>query len=564
MDTSSYATRAILRQDHAKALGAFYTDARAAEFIAWWAIRSPQDTVMDPSFGAGVFLEAACRRTIELGGRPAHSVFGVEIDPRVHSQVSRQLRTQYQLVPRNLLLKDFFELDSPPTQALDAVIGNPPFIRYQRFSGDTRKRALNRARESGVPLSNLTSSWAPFVIHAVSMIRPGGRLAMVVPFEIGHAAYARPVLEYILKSFGAVTLLTFHERLFPELNEDTMLLLGEGKGSTSTELLWREVPGPDHLPQIQRTETLPLHATIGIDGAPLSEGRSRLIEYFIPSRARELYRALRHTAATHSLGELADVGIGYVTGDNGFFHLSPQEVGLWNIPGTFLRPAVKRGRALRGLRFTYEDLLQSLDSGEAAYLLYIPPGAELPESVQRYLTDGEHRGVDEAYKCRSRSPWYSVPHVHEPQAFLSYMSGTTPRLVANDAGAVAPNTLHVVRIRLQNSVTADILSALWQTSLTQLSVEIEGHALGGGMLKLEPTEAENVVVPRCQLPNGSLMELAAELDAMIRSNENVAARARADKVLLQDAMGLTASECELLESAARILRARRQKRTSRG
>jgi len=37
-----------------------------------------------------------------------------------------------------------------------------------------------------------------------------------------------------------------------------------------------------------------------------------------------------------------------------------------------------------------------------------------------------------------------------------------------------------------------MLAALWQTLLTRLSAEIEGHALGGGMLKIEPSEAINL------------------------------------------------------------------------
>ncbi|MBI4491562.1 MAG: hypothetical protein HY690_02070 [Chloroflexi bacterium] len=41
-----------------------------------------------------------------------------------------------------------------------------------------------------------------------------------------------------------------------------------------------------------------------------------------------------------------------------------------------------------------------------------------------------------------REPWYAVPHVHEAGGFLTAMSGSVPKLVANEAGAVAPNTLH--------------------------------------------------------------------------------------------------------------------------
>ena len=122
----------------------------------------------------------------------------------------------------------------------------------------------------------------------------------------------------------------------------------------------------------------------------------------------------------------------------------------------------------------------------------------MPKCVRDYLDRGEAEGIEKAYKCRMRSPWYSVPHVYKPDAFLTYMSGFTPRLVANDADAFAPNSLHVLRLHGTPEMTSDVIAALWQTSLTRLSVEIEGHALGGGMLKLEPTEARTFLfrVPR--------------------------------------------------------------------
>jgi hypothetical protein len=44
-----------------------------------------------------------------------------------------------------------------------------------------------------------------------------------------------------------------------------------------------------------------------------------------------------------------------------------------------------------------------------------------------------------------------------------------------------------------------MLNALWDNPFIQLSCEIEGHSLGGGMLKLEPREAAQIVLPATQL-----------------------------------------------------------------
>ena len=107
------AARPTLVRPDAKAMGAFYTDAGVADFLARWAIRSPHDTVLDPSFGDGVFLRAACARLRQLGGQPAVQVFGAEISPEVHAQVVGALSAEWGIRRENLLLSDFFDLRNP-------------------------------------------------------------------------------------------------------------------------------------------------------------------------------------------------------------------------------------------------------------------------------------------------------------------------------------------------------------------------------------------------------------------------------------------------------------------
>ena len=80
-----------------------------------------------------------------------------------------------------------------------------------------------------------------------------------------------------------------------------------------------------------------------------------------------------------------------------------------------------------------------------------------------------------------------------PDLFLSYMSGDGPALVENRAQCTCTNAVHGVRLN-GGGVTASRLRRRWATTLTSLSCEIEGHPLGGGVLKLEPREALNVLV----------------------------------------------------------------------
>ena len=66
-----------------------------------------------------------------------------------------------------------------------------------------RKRALRLYAGPGAEFSGLTASWASFLVAAASLLKPGGRMAFVVPAAIGHAPYAAPLLDYLVGHFTA-------------------------------------------------------------------------------------------------------------------------------------------------------------------------------------------------------------------------------------------------------------------------------------------------------------------------------------------------------------------------
>ena len=174
-----------------KARGAFFTPAPIAEFLAAWAIAdNPRATILDPTCGEAAFLKAAGTTLKQMGadGRDlAEQVFGVDVHPESLDEAARLLNADG--LHANLIAQDFFALPSPsqPGASLplfDAVVGNPPFIRYQEHSGAVRHRAAQAALAQGVRLSGLASSWAALVVHACSFLKPGGRLAMVLPAEL--------------------------------------------------------------------------------------------------------------------------------------------------------------------------------------------------------------------------------------------------------------------------------------------------------------------------------------------------------------------------------------------
>jgi len=83
-----------------KRLGAFYTPVPMAHFIVGWAVRSPDETIMDPGCGEAIFMLEAYRRLLALGASPAQAIsqiHGVEIDQLAYEKASRLSRSKFRI-----------------------------------------------------------------------------------------------------------------------------------------------------------------------------------------------------------------------------------------------------------------------------------------------------------------------------------------------------------------------------------------------------------------------------------------------------------------------------------
>jgi adenine-specific DNA-methyltransferase len=456
-----------------KVNGAYYTPDDVAWSLTRWAIRSDDDRLLDPACGDGRFI---------AGHRNS-----VGVDQNLGAVAEATKRAPHAVLHH----ADFFEWAASTTERFDCATGNPPFIRYQNFKGATRERALSLCAELGVTFSGLTSSWAPFLVAAASLLRPNGRMAFVVPAEIGHAPYAAPLLEYLVDHFGIVHVTAIRTKLFPDLSEDCWLLYASGFGEAAREIQFTALDRfyPCSVPPLPQVDVSLIEWR--------NLWRRRLRPFLLSSSARELYQGFAARHDTTRFGELASIGIGYVSGGNDFFHLRPSQAADLDIPAAFLKPSVRNGRLLTSSSLTAETVTEWKREDQPLLLLHIPKTVgNLPQPVQRYLDCEEGMKVSKSYKCRNRHPWYSVPDVHVPDFFLTYLSGRSANLVHNAARLTCTNALHYVRLKRHESASS--VAAAWQTSITRLSCEIEGHPLGGGVLKLEPREATAVLLPsRC-------------------------------------------------------------------
>ena len=476
------------RVTKAKRHGQFFTPPQVAATLVRWAIRSSTDRLLDPACGDGEFLSAH------------EYAVGCELDAE-HAATARS-RAPAALVHGG----DFFAWADETQERFEAIVGNPPFIRYQGFSGDIRARALRQARKFGANLSALTSSWAPFVAGSALLLKPGGRIAFVVPAEIGHASYAVPLIEALCASFGEVVIVAVRKKIFPALAEDAWILYASGYGASCEGV--RLVP-------VDRFETgsgLP-HGGRFVTVADLRGVRGRLRRWLLPGDVLSVYETLERTSGARRLGEIASVSIGYVSGANDFFHFRRSAAKRARIDDRFLTATVRRGGSLPpGEVLTQRQVRKWISDDEPVLLLRLTSEARLPKPVRQYLDSAAGLEAREAYKCRVRDPWYCVPDVKIPDGFLSVMSGEMPHLIRNAAGCAGTNSVHVVNVKPGESFRQ--IQAGFDSSLTRLSCELEGHPLGGGLLKMEPREAQRLLIPGHER-SADLLRAEAHLQAGI-------------------------------------------------
>jgi len=541
--------------DVRKARGAFFTPAQIAQYLARWAVRSPNDRVLEPSAGDAAFLVAATHRLRELGADPAArpSVDGVEIHA-ASAAVARARVNEAGGRPR-IRVGDFFEVD--PRPGYTAVIGNPPYIRYQDFRGDLRAMSRMAALRGGVALSALASSWAAFTVHAAQFLRDGGRLALVLPGELLSVNYAGPIRGFLFERFRSIELVLFDEQVFPEVEADVVLLLADGynQGPSAHVTLRRA--------QNAKSLSAPLPEEHWVPDDPSGKWVSGLIGGG-PVDCLQSIVGAGHFA---TLDQWGDTTLGMVTGNNGYFVLSRtrvRELGLR--PTDVIRLSPPGSSHLRGLVLSNEALARLESVGKAVYLFR--PSGDLSPAAKRYVAFGREAGTHTAYKCRVRSPWYLVPLLKPADLLLTCMNADTPRLVTNRAKAHHLNSVHGVYLRQDlRRAGKDLLPLAALNSATLLSAEIVGRSYGGGILKIEPREADRWLVPSpsfIESRANALRAVRRRVADLLRRGQLMSAVALVDEALALDGCVGSVEELRSMQAARDSLAMRRMTRSRSG
>lgn len=535
----------MLNETAEKLRGGYYTPSDLALFLARWVAQGSPQAVLEPSCGDGAFLEA-----LALSGIGSAQIAALELN--VLEAAKASARAQTLGIGATVLNQDFLgwalrEMRGG-SQRFDGVVGNPPFVRYQYLPPNFQVVAEQIFAALGCRFTKHTNAWVPFVLASMALLRPGGRLAMVVPAEIIHVLHAQSLRTFLGETCRKLVIVDPEEIWFEDTLQGAVLLMAEKKqvsSDCSDGLGLVQVRGRSFL----NKDPADLFANaLAINGRTVEGKWTRA---FLDVGVRGLLDELEDLPTVHRFKEVADVDVGIVTGANKFFLVSDETVETYGLE-EWAHPMFGRSEHCPGVIY---DAMQHKANGKAGLpsnFLWFPDAASgRNRKVAAYVRMGEEQQLHTRYKCRIRKPWFTVPSVHSTEIGMLKRSHNAPRLILNEADAYTTDTAY--RIRSHGTRPATLVGA-FVNPLTALSAELEGRTYGGGVLELVPSEIERLLVP---LPPDATVDVRV-LDRAVRTSptENVLAGYGCE---ILKATGLSQAQCDALVGAWGQLKNRRQR-----
>lgn len=581
-----------LSDDQQTASGHFATEPAVATALCRWAIQPRDDRVprvLDPATGSGVFTLAAHDRLATIA--PDHAptarlqrVVGVDTDPVALALTAHRLLAAVDSDPATLHLyeTDFFDCEPGSGESctvtadgvtigqFDAVVGNPPYIRQETVETERLRQHLTVFGPDGETpyadgdraLSRRSDAYVYFVTHATQFLRPGGRLAVVIPAKWLTARYGRSFQQFLFDHYRVTAIVGFGARVFDDALVDTVLLLAqrcdreETRRSTPVRFcrLDEQVRVETLISTIERADPLDGESmrieddairTVTVRQGILAETPTSKQTPYLD--APEPFLRLLAGETLTRLGAFTTVSRGVMTGANEFFFVDSDAP---DIDDRFLAPAIKSirdvtkpvvttGETDRYLLDVHDyvttlraETTEAVDSETVVAAL----ARDGYDGLRAYIEWGESQGFHERRTCAKRSVWFDLGTMTAPAVFVPKFFDRRVLAIANPDELVASNAVDCVWI--DDGVDARVLLGVLNSTLTKAMLECWGRTEGGGALQLMTYELSTLPVPDPRtFPPETRQAIASATDGLL-AGEDVTRRL--DRLVL-DALGIDLS-----------------------
>lgn len=178
---------------HRKAFSQFFTPPKVAELMAEWISSCNPKLVADIGTGTGILTQA-----VKHICAPA-SIIAVEMDLEVSKHFRQRFNDDIELVNTNYLEYRF-------TRQPDAIISNPPYLRWQSVM-DSDVKSVETL--TGVTIKRTSNLYVLFVMKMLMDLKEGGRASILIPTEWMNTGYGAGMKRFLVNHCRTLDILYF-------------------------------------------------------------------------------------------------------------------------------------------------------------------------------------------------------------------------------------------------------------------------------------------------------------------------------------------------------------------
>ena len=532
-----------------KLRGAYYTPLQLADAMVELFASQNISTILEPSCGDGVFLDAL--QNLNLLNK-VDKLTAVEIEPDEAEKVRVRYSGFEQIKVCN---EDFFDFYNRVLgkEQYDLILGNPPYIRYQYLTESQREMQSQILTSHGMKANKLINAWVAFIVACVQLLSEKGKIAFVIPAEILQVAYAEDLRLYLANNLAKITLITFEQLVFPDIEQEVVVFIGE-KGEEEKGIRIIEMNDLSGFSQLNLEQN-------GFQ--KLQHVKEKWTKYFVTAEEIALVQKLRTDERFAKFSDYGVINIGITTGNNNYFSITEETTAQYHLEDVTL-PLIGRSSHAHGIYFTTEDWEANKVANKRSRLICFPeiPYEEYPEEHKDYIALGEKNGEHGGYKCSIRDRWYIVPSIWVPDAFFLRRNNLYPKFVLNKCDAVSTDTMH--RMKFNDGVDPQNVLLAYYNSISFAFTEICGRSYGGGVLEILPGEMGNILLPKVEEIDRALRDrLLTHIDSVVRNDDDIELALDAvDEKLLVNTLGIDPEICRKCRAIWKKMQARRLGRGS--
>jgi len=216
-------------------LGQYFTLKKVARFMNSFIENNLtyHSSILDPCIGKNIFFQ-------ELKNNN-YSITGLEID---ESLITQDIRNFYKNNCGNLIIGDFIKHNF--LNKFDAIIMNPPYIRQEKISFETKRELTNISNSIDVKISRKSNFYIYFILKALSLLKHNGTLVVITYDSWLYSSFGKTFRKYITDNYELKRIIHFKNNAFLNIDIGATIIIIKNvkKGS---DFLYLSLQNPDEL-----------------------------------------------------------------------------------------------------------------------------------------------------------------------------------------------------------------------------------------------------------------------------------------------------------------------------